>query len=107
MRDKRPGHRRTMTLPVSEFIGCFMRHVLPPGFKRIRHDGLLATAPKRARLATSLAKPDNQAVMIKRHTPFSLSLLGGDLCVQGRLLRGHADTPLRSCEVRLTRSRAA
>ncbi len=71
-----------MTQPVSEFIGCFMRHVLPPGFKRIRHDGLLATAHKRARLVTALAKPDNQAAMIKRQAfpmhPLLHALSGGD-----------------------------
>ena len=34
VRDKRPGHKRTVTLHVSEFIGCFVRHLLFAGFKR-------------------------------------------------------------------------
>jgi hypothetical protein len=35
---------RTMTLGADEFIGRFLLHVLPKGFHRIRHYGLLASA---------------------------------------------------------------
>ena len=35
---------KTMTLPVDEFIRRFLIHVLPKGFHRIRHYGLLANA---------------------------------------------------------------
>ena len=31
-----------MTLPVNEFLRRFLLHVLPPGFVRIRHFGLMA-----------------------------------------------------------------
>ena len=34
-----------------QFIDRFLQHVLPSGFKRIRHYGLLAPAAKTARLA--------------------------------------------------------
>src|SRR4051812_19434624 len=34
---------RTMTLGADEFIRCFLLHVLPKGFHRIRHYGLLAS----------------------------------------------------------------
>ena len=34
-------------------IGRLLQHVLPPGFKRIRHYGLLAPATKTERLATA------------------------------------------------------
>ena len=34
--------KRLMTLPVNEFLGRFLLHVLPPGFVRIRHFGLMA-----------------------------------------------------------------
>jgi hypothetical protein len=34
-----------------QFIGRLLQHVLPSGFKRIRHYGLLAPAAKTARLA--------------------------------------------------------
>ena len=32
-----------MTLPVEEFLRRFLLHVLPPGFVRIRHFGILST----------------------------------------------------------------
>ncbi|TIS52677.1 MAG: IS91 family transposase, partial [Mesorhizobium sp.] len=35
---------RTMTLEAGEFIRRFLLHVLPKGFHRIRHYGLLASA---------------------------------------------------------------
>jgi len=34
--------KRLMTLPVNEFLRRFLLHVLPPGFVRIRHFGLMA-----------------------------------------------------------------
>jgi hypothetical protein len=37
-----PGRYTTMTLDVDEFIRRFLLHVLPKGFHRIRHYGLLA-----------------------------------------------------------------
>lgn len=40
-----------MALEGGEFIARLLRHVLPPGFKRIRHYGLLAPAAKTERLA--------------------------------------------------------
>jgi hypothetical protein len=37
----------------SEFVGRLLQHVLPPGFKSIRHYGLLASAAKRQRLSAA------------------------------------------------------
>jgi Putative transposase len=42
-RIKGPGRYKTMTLAPAEFIRRFMLHVLPKGFHRIRHYGLLAS----------------------------------------------------------------
>jgi Putative transposase/Transposase zinc-binding domain len=42
---------RTMTLATGEFIRRFMLHVLPKGFHRIRHYGLLASAGRKANVA--------------------------------------------------------
>ena len=42
---------RTMTLAPDEFIRRFLLHVLPKGFHRIRHYGLLATATCKANIA--------------------------------------------------------
>jgi hypothetical protein len=55
--------RRTLALPAETFIDRFLLHVLPKGFKRIRHYGLLGPAGKaaklaRARAALSVPAPD-------------------------------------------------
>jgi hypothetical protein len=42
-RDSAHGNRkRIMTLSADEFLRRFLRHLLPPGFVRIRHFGFLA-----------------------------------------------------------------
>ena len=43
-----PGRYKTMTLAPGEFIRRFMLHVLPKGFHRIRHYGLLASSRTKA-----------------------------------------------------------
>ena len=46
-RDRRDGDRRKqLTLPVNQFIGRFLTHVLPSRFMRIRHYGYLANHSK-------------------------------------------------------------
>ena len=45
------GGKRVIAMPGEEFIRRLMQHVLPSGFKRIRHYGLLAPAVKTERLA--------------------------------------------------------
>ena len=47
------GGRPSVAIGGSEFVGRLLQHVLPPGFKRIRHYGLLAPAAKRQRLAAA------------------------------------------------------
>jgi hypothetical protein len=50
-RDRRDGDRRKIArLPAEEFLRRFLAHVLPDGFMRIRHYGLLANRGKRERL---------------------------------------------------------
>ena len=43
-----PGRYKTMTVAPGEFIRRFMLHVLPKGFHRIRHYGLLASSRAKA-----------------------------------------------------------
>jgi len=51
-RDYAHGNRRkVMALSAAEFIRRFLLHVLPTGFMRIRHYGILANRIKRAQLA--------------------------------------------------------
>jgi hypothetical protein len=46
-----PERQRIMTLSADEFIRRFLLHVLPRGFHRIRHYGLLAGSARKASLA--------------------------------------------------------
>jgi len=48
-----PGRFKTMTLATHEFIRRFLMHVLPKGFHRIRHYGLLANANRATAIATA------------------------------------------------------
>jgi hypothetical protein len=45
------GRQRTMTLGAIEFVRRFLMHVLPSGFVRIRHCGILANCHRREKLA--------------------------------------------------------
>jgi Putative transposase len=46
-----PGRYKTMTLATDEFIRRFLIHVVPKGFHRIRHYGLLASGNRAANIA--------------------------------------------------------
>ena len=46
--------KRLMTLPVNEFLRRFLLHVLPPGFVRIRHFGMMAHRRRGASLPLCL-----------------------------------------------------
>ena len=46
-----PERQRVMTLAPHEFIRRFLLHVLPHGFHRIRHYGLLASSARKAIIA--------------------------------------------------------
>src|SRR6202162_2604616 len=46
--------KRLMTLPVNEFLRRFLLHVLPPGFVRIRHFGLMSHRRRGASLPLCL-----------------------------------------------------
>ena len=70
------GGKRTTLIDGETFIDRFLQHVLPSGFKRIRHYGLLSAATKTGRLAKAreaLAMPaanvqarEDAAAFIKR-----------------------------------------
>ena len=50
-RAKGKTRHKTMTLSAEEFMRRFLLHVLPGGFHRIRHYGLLANGSRKANLA--------------------------------------------------------
>jgi len=55
---------KRMSLDVSEFIRRFLLHILPDGFVKIRHYGILSNRSRNSKLARSMsllgAKPLNQ-----------------------------------------------
>ncbi|MEA3301627.1 MAG: transposase, partial [Pseudomonadota bacterium] len=67
---RRNGRERTrsMTLDPGEFIRRFLLHVLPKGFHRIRHYGLLASATRKANIVKArdlLAKTPPQPAPVE------------------------------------------
>jgi hypothetical protein len=68
-RDSRHNnHIGIMTLDAVEFIRRFLLHVLPAGFVKIRHFGLLANRNRRqplalCRLRLNVIPPDNSAIL--------------------------------------------
>mgnify|MGYP001827384915 CR=1 FL=1 len=54
-RIKRGDRMKVMRLDTGEFIRRFLIHVLPDGFHRIRHYGLLASAQRKANIAKARA----------------------------------------------------
>ncbi len=64
-RAKGRDRQKIMTLGAHEFIGRFLRHVLPQGFHRIRHYGLFANGGRaenlaRARQLLAMPVPDSE-----------------------------------------------
>lgn len=61
-KDYRHGSRkRIMTVEAEEFMRCFLLHTLPPGFRRIRHYGLLASRHRSKSLELCLRLLSNPA----------------------------------------------
>lgn len=63
-----PERQSVMTLATDEFIRRFMSHILPRGFHRIRHYGLLASSSRKANLARARAllegaAPPDEAIL--------------------------------------------
>lgn len=93
VRDSAHGNRkRTVHLAAGEFIGRFLLHVLPNGFKRIRHYGLLGPAHKAAHLAAAraaLRTPAPDPVVLESVEDFMrrvarIEWLGCPHCREGR-----------------------
>jgi Putative transposase/Transposase zinc-binding domain len=73
-RDDGPSRWKTMTLHPHEFIRRFLMHVLPKGFHRIRHYGLLANGNRAANIARAcellhVSPPVNKPNEQKNPTP--------------------------------------
>jgi len=96
-RDRRDGNRKkTITLDAQEFIRRFLLHVLPDGFMRIRHFGILANRSKKQVLAQCRklldldpALPQSPVLSAK---DLLLKIIGVDLsrcpcCYEGTMIR--------------------
>ncbi len=81
-------HRqKTMTLTADEFLRRFVQHILPSGFVKVRHYGLLANRHRAARLAVcrrlllvanhAATLPDLQAVRMGPAQPRCCPVCGG------------------------------
>ena len=68
------ARRRTMALEAHEFLRRFALHILPRGFMRIRHYGLLANRNKRALLAAARAALDAPTPAITGAPPESVAI---------------------------------
>src|SRR6267378_1920380 len=101
-----PGRYQTMTLSTHEFIRRFLMHVLPGGFHRIRHYGLLASGTRAANIARArelLAVPvrseqqDAPAADEPRMLPRPCPCCGGRMFIIETFARGsepkHRPTP--------------
>jgi hypothetical protein len=75
-----------MTLTAVEFVRRFLRHVMPTGFVRVRHYGLLANRHRREKLARC-RKVLGTAVTPQADAPDPISLLSHEATV----------TPTRVC----------
>ena len=84
-----------MTLAGVEFLRRFVQHVLPKGFVKIRHYGLLANAQREARLAlcrrlllvvgVAAALPEPEAVLLEPAQPRCCPNCGSLRLVYGEL----------------------
>ena len=98
------GGKRTVVIDGATFIGRFLQHVLPPGFKRIRHYGLLSPALKTQRMTmarTALNMPAANAQAREDAAAFLKRVAGIDVsccphCPQGRWLTIQVLPPLRN-----------
>ena len=90
-------------MPAPEFIRRFFMHLLPQGFKRIRHYGLLASRHKAVKLAICrelLDVPAPQPAVVESVAAFMARVAQADItrcskCENGRLRFAAALAPLR------------
>ncbi len=113
-RDKGRYRHRTMTLTTDEFIRRFLIHLLPHGFHRIRHYGLIANAGRHENLARArelLASQTPNEVTERAshsdgrdepaHSPYVCSDCGAPMIIIETFERGHMP---RAPPMRITNS---
>jgi len=78
--------QKVMRLAAGEFIRRFLIHVLPQGFHRIRHYGLLASGTRadniaRARELLTISKPEGQPTAVADHSKPDCPFCGGRMII--------------------------
>jgi hypothetical protein len=111
-RDYADGRKpKTLHLEVDEFIRRFLLHVLPKGFVRIRHYGLLANRSRKTKIACCralLAAPEPEQPAKETVSEKLLRLTGFDIrrcpaCPVGRMVVVDELDPRRRLSLRPTR----
>jgi len=94
-RDYRDSKKKTMTITATEFIRRFMLHILPSGFRKIRHYGFLASRnkSKKISLCRNLTRTKFKAVICATVAERLQKLFGMDFdlcpcCGIGHMVRG-------------------
>lgn len=108
------GGKRVVQIAGEEFIGRLLQHVLPSGFKRIRHYGLLAPAVKSERMSQARAlldMPQSQPQAIEDAQAFMRRVAALEIdtcphCRVGRLRLVQLLAPLRSTTAETHRATA-
>ena len=67
-KDSKTGKWRTMTLNALEFMRRFLQHVLPRGFKKVRHYGLMSSKHKQTRARIKLIFGEVQTISASEST---------------------------------------
>ena len=100
-----PARSRTMILPGLEFIRRFLQHVLPTGFVKIRHYGILANRNRKALVSRArlllLVSPEPQPQEPQSWSELLETLTGTDpskcpYCNEGTLILKARLQPLRA-----------
>ena len=94
-KDYRDDQQKVMALHHDEFIRRFLMHVLPKGFMRIRHYGILANRCRKASINIIRKILVTPAPVKKESTANEPATYPCPECRQGRLIPKHKITPVR------------
>jgi hypothetical protein len=101
-RAKGRTRHKTMTLDVHEFMRRFLMHVLPHGFHRIRHYGIIANAGRKKNLAKArellgviadLPRPEVAGMTVTTRPTFVCPHCGAAMSIVDTVVRGQ---PIRA-----------
>ena len=65
-------HQKVAVMSIDEFIGRYLMHVLPSGFQKIRHSGVLANNKKKQNLALIRAQVGTEQIKTPKFNGMSL-----------------------------------